>query len=82
MTGAQLRSLRQANGLSERQFARYLGFTDSHGRASRTISRTTGLLTNDNPVKKVKKLESKSFIPEPLVHLINKLVADGKLVPK
>ena len=73
MTGAQLKKLRQANGLSYLQFAPHLGFIDPDERAKRAIHRT---------IKKIKKLETRPFIPEPLVYLINRQLAEGKLVLK
>jgi transcriptional regulator with XRE-family HTH domain len=65
MTGEQLRKLRESNGLSKRQFGIALGF-----------SRTKPTAT---PTRKVTELERKAFIPETLVHRINKMVEDGRL---
>jgi len=79
MTGAQLKKLRQANGLSERQFAKVLGFCGAP--RSRLVTKSE-VLRNVNPARKVRKLEEKPFVPEPIVHLINAMVSEGKLVAR
>lgn len=77
MTGAQLKNLRQANGLSERQFAKVLGFiADARVRDSTK----SNAFKNVNPARKVRKLEEKPFVPEPIVNRINEMLANGKLV--
>jgi len=65
MTGDQLRKLREANGLSKRQLGLALGFK---------------FTSTNSAGRKVSALESKSFVPEPLVHRINKMLEDGRLV--
>lgn len=63
MTGAQLKSLREANGLSRRQLALALGFR-----------KTT------SPSKQIEHMERKGYVPETVVHRINRMVAEGRLV--
>ena len=79
MTGAQLKKLRQANGMSERQMAKVLGFGGSSRSRESTQSK---VLRNVNPARKIKKLEEKPFVPEPIVHRINAMVAEGKLIAR
>ena len=81
MTGAQLKKLRQDNGLSERQFAKMLGFSESARKRDNDMPKWK-VFSNVNPAKRVRKLENNPFVPEPLVHLINAMVAEGKLVAR
>jgi len=80
MTGAQLKKLRQANGLSERQLAKLLGFVDVVGNTRR--GNETKPHEPRNLARKITKLENKSFVPQPIVHRINVMVAEGKLVAR
>jgi len=85
MTGAQLKELRRANGLSERQFAKMLGFGgDSRSRESyeRDGKLSSSAFNSRNPSKKLRKLEEKPFVPEPIVIRINAMVTEGKLIAR
>ena len=77
MTGAQLRKLRQANGMSERQMAKVLGFVTDARRGN-----VTKLHDPRNLARKITKLEGKPFVPETIVNRINAMVAEGKLVAR